>query len=176
MRLNTVHSKSDIVVKPLKHIVKCDFSHKASTVFLFLSRLSSPSSFHLKLRLTKGDEYITIIRTNAMKSIALCLLERNKSPGSITPATCDFVRHTCTAPPPGSPTSVINSLSSWQIGTKRNSNQYSNHLKNLCNFWSQNRGVFSLSLLSVLSKYFSNSIIDNFLLGILFEWVSLGAG
>lgn len=175
MGLNDVHSESDIVVKPLKRIVKCDFSYKASTIFLFLSRLSSPSCFHLKLCLTKSDEYITIIRANAMKSIALCLLERNKSPGSITPATCDFFRYTCTLSPPG-PISVINFLSSWQIGTKRNSNQYSNHLKNLCNFWSKNRGVLSLPLLSVLSKYFSNSIIDNFLLGILFEWVSLESG
>lgn len=68
-----------------------------------------------------------------MKSIALCLLERNKSPGSITPATCDFVGHTFTIPPAGSPT-VSNSLSSSQTGTKSNPNQYSNHLKNLCNF------------------------------------------
>lgn len=76
--LNAVHSESDIVAKPLKHIVKCDLSHKATTVFLFSSGLLSPSSFHLKLLLKKSDEYISIIRTKAMKSIALCLLERNK--------------------------------------------------------------------------------------------------
>jgi hypothetical protein len=47
----------------------------------------------------------------------------------------------------------------------------SNHLKNLCNFWSK-IGCHSPCYPHCLSEYFSNSIMDNFLLGILFEWVA----